>query len=39
MWNDFDRWTGNKYYTYVLRKKCINKWGYFKGYVKHLIKR
>lgn len=39
MWDDFDRWTGNKYYTYVLRKKCINKWGYFKGYVKHLFKR
>lgn len=39
MWNDFDRWTNQKYHKYVVRKKNINKWNHSKGSIISLIKK
>lgn len=30
MWNDFDKWTNNKYHRIILRKKIINYYSYWK---------
>lgn len=38
MWSDFDNWTDKKYHRFVMQKKMKNKWNYFKGRLKSLIK-
>ena len=37
MWNDFDKWTNQKYHRYVIRKKMKNRWSYFKSQIKYFI--
>jgi len=35
MWDNFDDWTKKKYSSIIFQKKMKNRWGYFKGNVKH----
>lgn len=39
MWSDFDNWTDKKYHRFVVQKKMKNRWNYFKGCVKRIIKK